>query len=301
MALPLRLSVVILILAAAGSTAAAQTSGNVAYGQNGSRARAEQNQRNQLQDAPADGTLFVYADVLMNVKADEYVAVFALDEDGATVGEVHQKMDAKLKAFLDSIKTLHVRPEDVFVDFVTQPKVYGYEVEGNLAKEKLTGFELKKNVSVHYTDRDLIDKLVVAATAAGIYDLVKVDYIVRDTNAVELKLRAEAAGVIKQKIDQYEKLLGIRAEQPAEIWADVPSIYYPSGLYESYAAAESDSVTQPRPPAQKGLVFQTARKERTFYFHGLDASGFDKVINPVVVEPVVQFTMHLKVKYQLAR
>ncbi len=44
---------------------------------------------------------------------------------------------------------------------------------------------------------------------------------------------------------------------------------------------------------------QSARKSRTFFFNSLDAGGFDQVINPVVVEPVVQFTLYLKVKYEI--
>ena len=34
-------------------------------------------------------------------------------------------------------------------------------------------------------------------------------------------------------------------------------------------------------------------------FNGLDGDGFDQVINPVVIEPVVQFTLYLKVKYEV--
>src|SRR5882672_1899576 len=42
-----------------------------------------------------------------------------------------------------------------------------------------------------------------------------------------------------------------------------------------------------------------ARKSRTFFFNALDADGFDQVVNPVVIEPVVQFTLYLKVKYEM--
>ena len=39
-------------------------------------------------------TMFLEASVLMNVKADEYVAVFGVLQEGATVVECNQKMDA---------------------------------------------------------------------------------------------------------------------------------------------------------------------------------------------------------------
>ena len=44
---------------------------------------------------------------------------------------------------------------------------------------------------------------------------------------------------------------------------------------------------------------QRARKSRTFFFNALTADGFDQVINPAPIEPVVQFTLYLKVKYEL--
>ena len=42
-----------------------------------------------------------------------------------------------------------------------------------------------------------------------------------------------------------------------------------------------------------------ARKGRTFFFNALTADGFDAVVNPVVLEPVVQFTLYLKLKYEI--
>ena len=46
-------------------------------------------------------------------------------------------------------------------------------------------------------------------------------------------------------------------------------------------------------------TIQRARKSRTFFFNPLTAAGFDAVINPVVIEPVVQFTVYLKLKYEI--
>jgi uncharacterized protein YggE len=208
-------------------------------------------------------------------------------------------MDAKVKGFSDALKALHVRESDLFVDFITQPKIYGYEIEENVAREKLTGFELKKNVSVHYTDRDLLDKLVLAAAKAQIYDLIKVDYVVKDINAVQDKLMVEASAVVQQKVARYEKLLGIKVEPPAQVYAERPAIYYPTQLYDSYTAAESESIA--RPANLQKYTIQQARKGKTFFFNALDGNGFDKVINPIVIEPVVQFTLYLKVKYEVVR
>jgi uncharacterized protein YggE len=282
----------------------AQTSGNIGYEGRGGKASAEQHERAQRvlskEDLPpTDSSMFVDADVLINVRADEYVAVFGISQEGATVEEANQKMDAVVKTFTASLKVLHVRDSDIYVDFITQPKIYGYDVQENVAREKLAGFELKKNVSVHYSDPELLDRLVSAAAKAQIYDLIKVDYIVKDINAVQATLREEASTVIKEKLAAYEKLLGTKVKTLPEVYADRTAIYYPTQLYDSYTAAETESLT--RPPNLSRMTIQQARKERTFFFNGLDGNGYDRVIHPVLLEPPVQFTLYLKVKYDVVR
>ena len=37
-------------------------------------------------------------------------------------------------------------------------------------------------------------------------------------------------------------------------------------------------------------------KARRYFYNGMSADGFDSVINPIVTEPVVQFTLYLKLK-----
>lgn len=280
----------------------AQVSGNLGYSETGVKARAEKRERGKQSlpepERPPSGTsTFVDADVLMNVKADEFIAVFGISQEGETVAECSQKMESVVREFTDALKAMKIAEDDLFLDFVTQTKIYGFEVTGDIAKEKLVGFELKKNLSIHYRDRSLIDQLVVTAARSKIYDLIKVDYIVKDVNLVQEKLMEEAAKVIQQKVARYDRLLGIKLLPPAQIYAEIPAVYYPTGMYDSYTAAESESV-QSNSLRQKYTV-QLARKGRTFVFNGLDGDGFDQVINPVVIEPVVQFTLHLKVKYEV--
>jgi len=52
-------------------------------------------------------------------------------------------------------------------------------------------------------------------------------------------------------------------------------------------------------PDRTRTTVQSPRKSRTFYFNPLSADGFDRVIDPVVLEPVVQFTLYLKLRYEL--
>jgi hypothetical protein len=40
-----------------------------------------------------------------------------------------------------------------------------------------------------------------------------------------------------------------------------------------------------------------ARKNETFFFNAQDPGNFDYIINPVVTEPVAQFSLYLQIKY----
>lgn len=297
-----RITSVLLVIIASACACFAQASGNVGYSQSGGNAKAEQNERNKRVltplDVPPTGTsMFIEASVLMNVKADEFVAVFGVSQECATVAECNQKMDTTVSGFSGELKQLGMNSDDVFVDFAAQNKIYAYEVAAGVAKEKLVGFELKKNISIHYKDKALLDKLVIAASRSKIFDLIKVDYVVKDTVSIQNRLMEEAAKIIKQKEARYEKLLSIRFQSPAQVYAEKPSIYFPTEMYDSYTAYESEEISSDY--YRQRYTVQGARKSRTFFFNALNADGFDYVINPIVIEPVVQFTLYLKVKYEL--
>jgi uncharacterized protein YggE len=280
----------------------AQVGGGSVYGQGqtgaaGALASERAKRAITKDDMPPTATsMFLDASILMNVKADEYVAIFGISQEGATMEECSREMDTAIGAFSADLKQLGVGAKDIFVDFVVQNRIYGFEVNNDVAREKLTGFEVKKNISIHYGDKSLLDKLISAASRSRIFDLIKVDYIVRDIGAVHTKLMEDAARVIKMKTANHERLLGIKLRQPAQVYAEKYSSYFPSEMYDSYTAYESEDVSTNY--YRQKFTVQGARKNRTFYFNALNAKSFDHVINPVVVEPVVQFTLYLKVKYE---
>src|SRR5947209_994798 len=292
----------ILILVASPGLCRGQVGGNIGYAQTAAKARAEQSERAKRvltkDELPPTSTgTFVEANVLMNVKADEYVVTFGITQEGETLAECSKKMDATVKAFSADLKGLGIGGDDLFIDFVAQTKIYGFEAQGNILQEKLVGFVLNKNVSIHYKERSLLDKLTLAAARSKVFDLIKVDYIVKDINGVQDRLMEEAARIVKNKMSRYEKLLGVKLRPPAQVYAERPAIHYPTQMYDSYTAYESEEI-RGGPDRQKYTV-QSARKGRTFFFNALDANGFDAVFNPVITEPVVQFTLYLKLKYEV--
>ena len=169
-------------------------------------------------------------------------------------------MDAAVRQLTAAVRALNVADDDIFVDFVAPPKIYGFELSGDIARERIEEFELKKTVSIRFRDHAMLDRLVLAAAQAQVYDLIKVDYIVSDISVVQQRLMEEAAAIIKGKAGRYEALLGIRVQPPAQIYAERHAIHYPPEMYDSYVAAESEGVS--RPNLQRYTV-QQARKGRT--------------------------------------
>jgi uncharacterized protein YggE len=280
----------------------AQVGGNITFSQSAGRARAEQRDASHrvLSDndmPPDDDRVFVDAAVLYKVRPDAYVATFAVARDGKTVAECNRNLETTLTAFTAAVKALGVEEKDLFVDFVAQNRIYGFDIEGNTAREKLVGFEVKKNVVIHYRDRDLLDKLLLAAANVEIFDLIKVDTVVLDAAAVQDQLMEAAAKIIKRKTARYEKLLGTALRPPAQIFAERYGRYDPSGLYDSYTAFESERVAAA--VDRQRFTILSARKSQTFFYNGLDGNGFDEIVNPVVTEPPVQFTLYLKVSYEI--
>lgn len=234
---------------------------------------------------------FIEANVLLNLKADQYQAVFALTQEGPSLLEGNEKITAQTKEFIASLTALGVESTDSFVDFISQNRVYDFKVQDNVARENLSGFEVKKNVIVRYHDPALLEKMLAVAAKSAIFDLVKVDYVVNDLAAARARLRDEASKIIKQKEAAYKRLFGVQMRS-VSVYQEKYNAFYPADMYKSYTAYESGSADS------YNLRVVRNRKTSTSYYSPLDSAGFDAVINPAGVEPVVELTLYLKIKYR---
>lgn len=257
-------------------------------------ARTQELAKRKTHELPNAKSVFVDAGVMINVKADSFVAVFGISVEGEDLEKARSRMAETLEAFRSNLRQAGVRPEDVKDDFVSQNRIYGFEVAGDLAKEVVVGFEFKKTVSVKFDAIGRLDALAEAASKAGVFDLVKVDYVVTDLEGVRARLMKEASRIVKQKVSQLEGGLGLKFGKPKQVYTQEFGTYYPTAMYSSYVAQESQQMFAYR----QNFNLQMARKPRTAFFDAMDASIFDVVIEPVVVEPVVQFTVYFKVRYE---
>ena len=294
----------------------AQVAGNVIYSQEKGSAGVAENKK-IYQETPSGNvflspsTVMFESSILMNVKADEYVTTLAIEQECINVEECSQKLDDRISGFIIALGGLGIDRERVFVDFVAQNRIYDFDVSKTLAKEKQVGFIIKKNVLIYYKDKALTDKIVTVAAKYAIYDLVKVDYLVADTAGIKKKLLNEALAIIKEKEAKYASTFGFRFRYHVVVEREKYSTYYPTQMYNTYNAFETGKISRNSIYANNyinvnssqtnQLRVQEARKSATFYYDPLNAEGFDQIINPVINEPVVQFTLFIRVKYELDR
>lgn len=292
-----RICLLLFILACA-MTSVAQEAGNRQYG--GTNRRT----------SPSNGVIFgteskdlvpaqyIEAYVLLNSAPDEFVAVFGVAQEAPTAAESNNKVNVQLDQFLKGIGRLGVTRADTFVDLITQNRIYSFvPAADNIIQEKLTGFETKKTIAVRYKDRALLEKLLAEAAAVSIFDLIKVDYVINDMARIRSRLFEEASRIIKQKEETYARTLGIKLRRDA-IYQEKYDALYPAELYETYKAFESGTVDT-NYDSRTRVVRE--RKSSTSYLEPLDRSAFDSVLTPIGIEPVVQATLYLKIRYALAQ
>ncbi|MEP7037081.1 MAG: SIMPL domain-containing protein [Acidobacteriota bacterium] len=238
---------------------------------------------------------FIEANVLMNMKPDSFVAVFGIVQEGANAAESNSKLDAQIAGFIGDLSKLGVKQNETFVDFIAQNKIYDYTASGNVVTEKFSGFETKKNINVRYKDRETLEKIINAAAKASIFDLIEVKYVVGDTSGVRAKLFNEAVKVIKQKEANYADAFGIKMAV-TNAANEKYDTFYPSDLYSVYQAFEAGTTSG---DYNRTVIKQ--RKTKTFFYEPLDAKSFDTVINQMGIEPLVQFTLYLRMQYDLKK
>jgi uncharacterized protein YggE len=276
----------------------AQEAGNRIYGNNGYYQQKRGAQVNTGNLGNQNDGYSIEASVLTNLKPDAFVVVFGVNDEGANAAASNEKVNTKIADLMQRLRPLGIDSNDVFIDFITQTRVYDFTVSGNQATENQTGFETKKTIAIRYKSRELFERIVRAAAELRIFDLIKVDYIVSDFDAVRTALFDAAVKVIKSKEQKYASSLGISLGAIG-LSVEKYNVSYPSEAYQRYQAFETGDAQVYNPQGASSRVVQ--RKGFTFFYDPFEASGFDSVIVPLGLEPVVQFSIYLRMQYQYKR
>jgi uncharacterized protein YggE len=282
----------------AAITASGQESGNRIYGNTGYYQQKRHPQINTGTLGNGGEGYAIEASVLTNLKPDAFVVVFGVNDEGPNAGTSNDKVNAKIASLIQKVKSLGIDSNNVFIDFITQNRVYDFTVSGTQATEKFTGFETKKTVAIRYKNRELFERIVSAATDSNIFDLIKVDYIVSDFDSVRTNLFDAAVKVLKSKEQKYGNALGVTLG-PVGLSLEKYDVTYPAEAYQRYQAFETGDASVENEQGVSSRVVK--RKSFTFFYEPLEASRFDSVLVPSGLEPVVQFSLYLRMQYQVKR
>lgn len=246
-----------------------------------------------------DNQVEISINALSNEKASAYTAVFSVMQIGKTADETNTLLNTRLEGFLKDVKILGIPEGDIYVDMVNFLPKYEYDVSKKLFSKKTyteipKGFELQKNVHIRYNNPALLDRIVTAAARQEIYDIVKVDYFVKDPEMVYTQLRESTFQYLK-KIKELYKTIGVFLDSAYVVTAENAWVAYPINRYESYQAFSAQRLD----PDEKNAVVNSADKSTSRFYNAVPANDYDIVIHPEILEPAVQFSYNLAVRFTL--
>lgn len=245
-----------------------------------------------------DSTLTIHTQILLNYEADHYMITAGVSQEGETVKMCNELINARIDAFKKDLAALNIGESSTYVDFISQTKIYDYESKGATAKQYSKGFEIKKNIIFKINDINLLDQLMVLMAKQDIYDLIKVEYVNKDLDAVYDQMYDEAVKVMKRRKKMFVQLGDINTVGGPRILGDFFASYAPKDHYQQYQAFETSNI---RSNYNQDYFIKEARKHKTFYYDGIDPSRYDKHINATVPKVGLQYVLAMTVQFELER
>jgi hypothetical protein len=244
----------------------------------------------------ASNVLTIDVKALQNVSATTYTAVFNVSQ----IGPSAEATNALMKTRIDSIKmrlnAKGITEEDIAIDVISFVPVYEVEVTKKLFSKTYTevpkGFELQQNIHIQFTNTNQFETLLEACAKSEVYNLVKVDYFIENIQTVYKNLQDQLLKLIDIK-KAYYNVLGFDLANYNIAIADDKYCYFPKDFYQSYQAYNSVSFEALK--TNKGVT--TVKKQTSYYYQPLTYESYDVVINPSILEPVVQIGMNIKLVF----
>lgn len=288
------------------STSTAQIAGNAVVAQNNGSYYSNVNNSVDLSLNLQHSSFsrLLEANVMINVEATAFVAIFSLTQFAESIEEAEAAMKNRVGIFLNDLGKINIGSNQIFLDPVSMLPTYETELtEKKLSKtfnEVPTGFEMKKNVHIRFYKHPQINEIISVAAKAEVYDLVKVDYFVQDKDSIINLLRQEALLIIKLKKQAFESAgLHTRLSNLGEM----SGMAFPMERYAQYTAYKSGTAPYQMVRSNKNKVqtvqYNYADKQKTVYYDKVSEKQFDKIINPVVTEPVIQIYFSMKAEFNI--
>ncbi|AXO80332.1 DUF541 domain-containing protein [Olleya aquimaris] len=241
-------------------------------------------------------TIVIDVRALQNVKATSYTAVFNVSQIGQTAEITNQLMTKRVNLIKTELLQFGILDKDIAIDVISFVPVYEVEVTKKLFSKTYTevpkGFELQQNIHIKFNNTQQFENILTACAKNEIYNLVKVDYFIDNIAQVYKNLQTELLALIDDK-KKYYTLLGFNLSEYHVMMADQKYCYFPKDFYQSYQAFNSISFQALK--QDKGVT--EAKKQTSYYYQPLTYENYDVVINPSILQPVVQIGMEIKLQF----
>ncbi len=232
---------------------------------------------------------------LYNIEATDYTAVFNINQLGKTAEETQQLMKDRINAVKSNLKAQGFNGQYA-IDMISFVPQYEIEVTKKLFSKTYTevpvGFELQQNLMISYRDDADFQKILEACASAEIYNLVKVDYYVKNLEAIYKELQTKLLAEVKSKKAYYEAL-GFNMSDYDIHMADQKYYHVPKDFYKSYVASNNLSIDALK--QKKGVT--RIKKPISYYYDPISYAGYDLVVNADIQKPVIQLGMDLSLRY----
>ncbi|MGJ8683762.1 MAG: SIMPL domain-containing protein [Nonlabens sp.] len=232
---------------------------------------------------------------LYNVEATDYTAVFNINQVGETADETTQLMSDKINAIKAALRAKGFNGQFA-IDMISFVPQYEIEVTKKLFSKTYTevpvGFELQQNLLISYRDDADFEKILSACASAEVYNLVKVDYYVKNLEAIYADLQTKLLAEVKKK-KEYYTALGFDMQTYDVHMADAKYYHMPKDHYKSYVAANNISMDALK--QKKGVT--RIKKPISYYYDPIPHAGYDIVVNAAITKPVIQLGMNLTLRY----
>lgn len=287
----------ILLLVATLGQINAQVAGNNQYNSEQSPPNSDNNRfNNNMVLDKNEITLNVNG--LYNATPDSYAATFNLVQTAETAELTDQLLNQRIILFKQRLHRIGIDTTDVRVDMISFVPKYEIESENKLFSKSFneipSGFELQKNITMQYRNSKLLDRVVTAAAQSEIYDLVKVDYFLVNAPQLIDTLRTKCLREMAMRTKSYQ-ILGLKMDTLKKVLSENIVTVYPETRYFGYQAFSRGSQNFSR--KKTSITFNEIPKTISKYYKKLEYDKYDIVINPVTLEPSIQISYSLTVKY----
>lgn len=265
-------------------------SGNVVYRDN------NYTPLNKIGFVLTDNSLTFKVSIMMNKKADNYTISLGLNEEATTVEECNGSINKRISGFIEKLSKFGIKEKDIYVDFISQTKIYDYTLEANKAQQFEKGYEIKKNIIIATSSLKNIDNIIESASLFKIYDIIKIDYLSNDTTELYASILDDALKIAASRKEKYLSSFNKKSIGNPTASGELVS-YTPENQYKNYKAYESSDVESYY--GTTTYARKIARKNNTFYYDGISQTGMDKIINGNATEVGIQYVLTLNITYKI--